>query len=41
MSKMMRKVTSIMLTLAMIVTVCPQGELFDIQADHTAITYEK
>ena len=39
MSKIMRKITSIVLTLTMVVTVCPQSELFDIQAADTEKPY--
>ena len=34
MSKIMRKITSIVLTLTMVVTVCPQSELFEIGRAH-------
>ena len=39
MSKIIKKVTAIMLTLAMVVTVCPQGKLFDISAADTVKPY--
>ncbi len=32
MSKVLKKITAIMLTLAMVVTICPQGKLISIKA---------
>lgn len=39
MLKMIKKVTSIILTLAMVVTICPQGKIFNISAADTDTPY--